>query len=122
MARARIVSARIYLPDKMLVRGDILEGSDLELQLLVRGGSAEWVEEGGEEEASVQPSNPKVEAEDRSENEKDVGPDFASSSAAVLAEAEGLIAADFAGLEPSGKTGFTKADVEGVLADKGGES
>jgi len=42
---------------------------------------------------------------------------FASSSAEELARSRALIAEDFDGVQPSGVTGFTKADVEAVLLE-----
>jgi hypothetical protein len=43
---------------------------------------------------------------------------FASSPAAKLADEHNLTNADFATIEPSGANGFTKADVEFVIAQK----
>ena len=43
--------------------------------------------------------------------------DFASDEAAELAAAEGLTDADFRGKKPSGKNGFTVADVRALLGD-----
>lgn len=76
---------------------------------LVRAGSAEWVE-GGPVEAKPVPtaSTGTVEAVQ-----------FASATASDLAESEGLTAADFAGITASGKTGYTKADVEAALQAQG---
>lgn len=42
------------------------------------------------------------------------GIDFASDAAAEEAAELGLTADDFAGLEPTGKTGYTVADVRGL--------
>jgi hypothetical protein len=42
------------------------------------------------------------------------GVDFASDAAAELAADRGLTADSFAGLEPSGATGYTVADVRGL--------
>lgn len=41
-----------------------------------------------------------------------------TAAADELAHDAGLTAADFAGISPSGKTGYTKADVEAVIAAK----
>jgi hypothetical protein len=43
---------------------------------------------------------------------------FASEAARELAEEHGLGPADFAGLSPSGKSGFTVKDVEGLLDEE----
>lgn len=43
--------------------------------------------------------------------------DFASDEAAELAATEGLTDADFQGKKPSGKNGFTVADVRSLLGD-----
>ena len=40
---------------------------------------------------------------------------FASPGAEALADDNGLTADDFDGVDQSGKTGYTKADVEGVI-------
>ena len=40
---------------------------------------------------------------------------FASPDAEALAEDNGLTADDFDGVDQSGKTGYTKADVDGVI-------
>ena len=53
-----------------------------------------------------------IEEEEAQEEEESI---FASPAAAELAEDEGLTADDFDGVEASGETGYTKADVEGVV-------
>lgn len=110
MGRVRIISNRVVRPGRVLTRGELYDAPDLELQLLVRMGSAEWVEDAS---AAVEESEPEEAAEVPEQPEAVA---FASSSAEKLAGAAGLTATDFAGLEPSGKTGFTKADVEAVIA------
>ena len=49
------------------------------------------------------------------ESEDELTVPFASNAARDLAYGEGLADEDFAGLKPSGKTGYTKADVEAVI-------
>jgi len=46
--------------------------------------------------------------------------DFASRAAADLAQEQELTDADFEGVETSGKTGYTKSDVETLVAEKNG--
>lgn len=43
-----------------------------------------------------------------------------SDGARKLAKAEGLTVADFAGVEPTGATGYIKRDVKGILSARGG--
>lgn len=101
MARVRIVSNKVVLAGGVTrLEGEELVGPAVSLKALVRAGSAEWVEGG--------PDGPESEAEP-------VMYAFASAAASELAEAEGLGPADFEGVEPSGATGYTKADVESVL-------
>jgi hypothetical protein len=99
MARVRITSSRVIRLSGVLVKGDVLDGPDAELDALVQAGSAKWVSETPEPETTV------------------VG--FASSAASDFAAEEGLTAAEFEGIEPSGKGGFTKADVEAVVQARG---
>lgn len=104
MARARIISNKAVTAGGTLSRGDEVEG--VLAEALVDAGSAEWVE-GGPEHVEPEPE-PTVLA-------------FASDSAAELAEAEGLGPADFQGLAPSGRGGYTKADVQSVVDSRGGD-
>lgn len=46
------------------------------------------------------------------------GVDFASDAAAELAAEQGLTADSFAALTPSGATGFTVADVRGLIQEE----
>lgn len=110
MGRVRIVSNRVVRPGRVLTRGELYDAPDLELQLLVRMGSAEWVEDAP---AAVEESEPE-EAAEAPEQPEAVA--FASPAAEKLAQEKKLSGADFAGVEPSGKTGFTKADVEAVIS------
>ena len=48
------------------------------------------------------------------------GAGFASDAAEQLAKDEGLTSDDFDGVEPSGATGYTKADVEKVVSEQEG--
>lgn len=106
MATVRILSNRLVLPGGATRRkGDRFDGPTDLLERMVEAETAEWLD-GGPEDAAPPEPEPADEAP---------APDFASPSAADLAEAEGLSAADFEGAEPSGKTGYTKADVESVL-------
>jgi hypothetical protein len=102
MARVRIISNRVVLAGGVSkAKGEEVVGPAESLHELVRTGSAEWVEGGP---VAIEPE-PVL--------------SFASASAADLATAEGLTAAEFEGVEPSGKGGHTKADVEAVLQARG---
>lgn len=105
MARVRIVSNKVVLAGGVTrLEGEELVGPEVSLKALVRAGSAEWVESGpgAADDASDPEAAPIMYA-------------FASAAASELAEAEGFGPADFEGVEPSGATGYTKADVEAVL-------
>lgn len=105
MATVRILSNMVALPGGVTRRkGDTFDGPDELCEKMVRVRAAEWVE-GGPAKADEPETAPEP-------------PAFASASAEKLAAAEGLAAEDFAGVEPSGKTGYTKADVESVVEGK----
>lgn len=110
MAKVRIVSNRVALPGGVTRRkGDTFEGPLDVLERMVDVGAAEWLEGGPEPEPAPEPEPEAPEPEGDA-------PEFASKSAAELAESEGLTAADFDGIEASGRNGYTKSDVRAALA------
>ena len=95
MARV-IANGRITNAKGNFTRGDAIEGSEQDLKPLVDTGAAHWDD-----------GNP-LDAVDMTER------------AGEIALSAGLTPEDFAGLEPSGVTGFTVADVEAILDGREG--
>ena len=58
---------------------------------------------------------------DEDQEDEDLAPDiFGSPTAEALADEHGLVAADFDGVAPTGKTGFTADDVRNIAKAKAG--